>query len=327
MIHILLSQRGGYRDVIEHLAATGATVTNLGPDNSRPGAFRGKLAILASMLSPKIWRARRRWTDQDRLLIIGWQASPVLAGIKLRLLPRPAKVLVMACFVHGQRARALVNAAWRRLKFPGLGFITFSHGETRNLIEQVGIAPGDVYFHLWRQELDGSARHVDDEGFVFTGGYSNRDYDLLLNATQDLTAPVVIVASSRNEIHAPLGAHTTLHRDLPEGEFEALLARSRVVAMPLKSQGEACGQSVLLRVLRNGKPLVATRHESIEEYLGRDYPGFVARDDVEAMRATLMRALSDDQFRTRLADNVRRAGDRLARRGSPGQEIEQFLLA
>lgn len=327
MIHILLSQRGGYRDVIEHLAASGATVTNLGPDDGRPGAFRGKLAILASMLSPKIWLARHRWTRSDRLLIIGWQAIPVLAGIRLGILPRPAKVLVMACFVHGRRARVLVNAAWRLLKFPGLGFITFSHGETRNLVEQVGIDPQSVYFHLWRQELDGSAGRVDDEGFIFTGGYSNRDYDLLLNAARGVPAPVVIVASSRNEIHAPLNEHTTVHRDLPEREFEDLLARSRIVAMPLKSQGEACGQSVLLRVLRNGKPLVATRHESIEEYLGADYPGFVARDDVEAMRATLLRALSDDQFRSQLATGVQRAGRRLAQRGSPGQEIEQFLLA
>jgi glycosyltransferase involved in cell wall biosynthesis len=327
MIHILLSQRGGYRDVIEHLAAAGATVTNLGPDDARPGAFRGKAAILASMLTPKLWRARRRWSGADRLLVIGWQAIPVLLGIRLGLLPRPAKMLVMACFVHGRRARAIVNAVWRWLKFPGLGFITFSPGETRNLIDAVGIAPQAVYFHLWRQELDGGAAAVDDEGFIFTGGYSNRDYDLLIEATQGVAAPVVIVASSRNEIRAPLGAGTTIHRDLPEGQFEDLLARSRVVAMPLKSQGEACGQSVLLRVLRNGKPLVATRHESIEEYLGRDYPGFVARDDVAAMRATLLRALSDDQFRSQLATGVRAAGRRLAQRGSPGHEIEQFLLA
>jgi glycosyltransferase involved in cell wall biosynthesis len=327
MIHILLSQRGGYRDVIEHLTANGATVTNLGPDRTRPGAFRGKLAILTSMLSPKIWRARHRWTAADRVLVIGWQALPVLAAIRLGILPRPAKLLVMACFVHSTLARKVVNVAWRILQFPGLGFITFSPGETRNLVQEVGIDPRSVYYHLWRQELDGSAGQTGDDGFIFTGGYSNRDYDLLLNATQHVPAPVVIVASSRNEIRVPLGEKATVHRDLPEGEFEALLARSRVVAMPLKSQGEACGQSVLLRVLRNGKPLVATRHESIEEYLGTDYPGFVARDDVNAMRLTLERALSDDQFRSQLATDVRAAGQRLAQRGSPGQEIEQFLLA
>ena len=107
---------------------------------------------------------------------------------------------------------------------------------------------------------------VSDDGFIFTGGYSNRDYDLLLSAAAEVPAPLVIVASSRNQISAAAGPNTTIHRDLPEGEFETLLARSRLVAMPLKSQGEACGQSVLLRVLRNGKPLVATRHEEVSAW-------------------------------------------------------------
>lgn len=327
MIHIILSQPGGYRDVIEHLVACGAKVTNLGPGNVSPSAFRGKLAILSSMFSRKIFQARGLWTAHDRVLVIGWQALPVLAAIRLGILQRPAKLLVMACFVHSNAARRVVNAAWRLLKFPGLGFITFSPGEARNLVEAVGMPPQSIYHHLWRQELDGRAGEVSDEGFIFTGGYSNRDYDLLLSATAEVRAPVVIVASSRNQINAPVGANTTIHRDLPEGEFEKLLAHSRLVAMPLKSTGEACGQSVLLRVLRNGKPLVATRHESIEEYLGPDYPGFVDHDDVAAMRDTLRRALEDDAFRAGLAATIRQAGERLERRGSPGQEIEQFLLA
>jgi glycosyltransferase involved in cell wall biosynthesis len=327
MIHILLSQPGTYRDVIEHLVAGGAKVTNLGPDSLAHTKFRGKLAILGTMFSRNIWRARGLWTRADRVLVIGWQALPVLALLKLRLLPRPAKILLMACFVHSHGARRLLNLVWKLLRMPELGFITFSPGEARNLVDTVGIAPENVYHHLWRQDLYGRAEQVGDEGFIFTGGYSNRDYDLLLNAAAEVPAPLVIVASSRNQIHAPLPPRATIHRDLPEGEFESLLAKSRVVAMPLKSQGEACGQSVLLRVLRNGKPLVATRHESIEEYLGRDYPGFVDQDDVRAMRATLQRALSDDAFRAALADTIRRAGRRLDERGSPGQEIEQFLLA
>jgi glycosyltransferase involved in cell wall biosynthesis len=252
---------------------------------------------------------------------------PVLAGIRLGLLPRPAKILVMACFVHGQRARRIINALWRALRIAQLGFITFSPGEARNLVEEVGIAPSSIHHHLWRQELDGRALAIADDGYLFAGGYSNRDYDLLIAASAGLPAPLVIVAAARNQISAAPDARTTIHRDLPEAEFERLLAASRVVAMPLRSQGEACGQSVLLRVLRNGKPLVATRHESIEAYLGRDYPGFVPQDDAPALRATLQRALTDEAFRATLAATIVRAGARLEEQGSPGHEIEQFLLA
>lgn len=325
MIHVLLSQAGGYRDIIGYLAGRGARVTVIGPE-PRAG-LRGKKEIVRAMLSPRVLRARGLWTRDDRVLIVGWQALPVLALIRAGVLPRPARLLVMGCFIHGERARRIVNGAWRRLRFPGLGFITFSPGETRNLIDEVGMPADSVHYHLWRQELDGQAQSQAEDGSIFAGGFSNRDYDLLLRAAEPLAAPLVIVASARNTIAAPASARTTIHRDLPEGEFEDLLARSTVVAMPLRSQGEACGQSVLLRVLRNGKPLVATRHESIEEYLGADYPGFVPHNDVTALRAALASALQQPALRAALSERIREAGRKLGQRGEPGAEIEEFLLA
>ena len=328
MIHVLLSQNDVYRDVVDHLTTGGAKATLIGP-TTEASAFRSKASILKAMLSPALLRTRGLWKRSDRVLIIGWQALPVLALMRCHLLPRPEKVLVMACFIHGTKARRVVNWLWRRLHFPGMGFITFSQGEARNLTESVGIPAESVYFHLWRQALYGAAdpASITDDGSVFAGGYSNRDYDLLLRAMRDMPTQLNIVASERNGIELDLRPATTILRDLPEAEFELLLARSRVVAMPLRSQGEACGQSVLLRVLRNGKPLVTTRHESIEAYLGTDYPGFVRHDDVDSMRETLQRALTDAAFREELATAIRHAGRKLDQREGPGHEIETFLLA
>ncbi|KAB8041456.1 glycosyltransferase family protein [Janthinobacterium aquaticum] len=329
MIHVLLSETGTYRDIVEHLAAAGARITNIGPGDAALPVMRSKRAILGAMLSPSLLRLRTLWRTQDRLLVVGWQALPVLALIRMGLLPRPQRLLVMGCFVHGARARSVVNRAWRLLNFPGLEFIAFSEGEKRNLTETVGIAPAAVHFHLWRQQLDGAAtaaqRH--DDGSIFAGGFSNRDYDLLLEAARPLDAHLVIVASAQNQIAAQDPTRTSVHLDLPEAQFEILLARSRVVAMPLKSQGEACGQSVVLRVLRNGKPLIATRHEAIEAYLGADYAGFVAAGDSLAMREGLRRALCDPHFRAQLAEQVSRAAARLEQSEGPGQEVERFLLA
>lgn len=326
MYHILLSQAGSYRDVIQHLADQGAVVTVIGPDNVS-GTLRNKLTIVKSMFSSRLLRVRGLWTTRDRLLVVGWQALPVLALIKLGLLPRPERLLVMACFIHGKRARNVVNRAWRLLRFPGLGFITFSPGETRNLVSTVGMPPEAVHFHLWRQELAGKAEQQADLGYIFAGGFSNRDYDLLIEACRDRPTPVVIVAADQNHVTDDLPAHVTIHRNLPEQQFETLLAGARVVAMPLKSQGEACGQSVLMRVLRNGKPMITTYHESIEAYLGKDYPGFVAPDDAAAMRHSLHRALDDDAYRAQLASAIKRAGDAIDEHDSPGAEIARFMAA
>lgn len=330
MLHVLLSQSGSYRDVVDHLEARGARVTDIGAPPRTGSTFYGKGDIVKAMFTSALLRTRKLWTRADRVLVIGWQALPVLAAIRCGLLPRPQKILVMACFVHGTRTRGIINRVWRWLKFPGMGFITFSQGEARNLVDEVGIAPQDVHFHLWRQDLYGraDASMIGDDGSVFAGGYSNRDYDLLLRAMEHVSAPLTIVAAARNEINVALRPElTSIYRDLPEAEFEALLAKSRVVAMPLRSQGEACGQSVLLRVLRCGKALVTTRHESIEAYLGKDYPGFVQHEDQNAMRDAIVRALTDEQFRATLIAAIRVAAIRLEGADGPGKEIEQFLLA
>lgn len=322
MNHVLLSQAGSYRDITEYLRTRGARVTVIGPDES---GMRSKAAIVRAMLSPRLWRCFGLWTREDRVLVIGWQALPLLALLKARLLPRPQRLLVMACFIHGQRARRMANRLLRLLRIPGLGFIAFSPGEARHLVQGVGMAPQDVFCHLWRQELDGRAAPQAGEGGIFAGGFSNRDYDLLLEAAETLDQPLVIVASQHNRIRPPSRASTRILRDLPETEFEDLLARSTVVAMPLRGAGEACGQSVLLRVLRHGKPLVATRHEAIEAYLGADYPGFVPHDDVHAMRSALAGVLAQPAWREELAQRVRQAAQVLAGRGEPGAEIERFL--
>ncbi|WEF35670.1 glycosyltransferase [Pseudoduganella chitinolytica] len=329
MIHILQTPSGGYRDITQYLVARGAKVTVLGGEDQAAVRFHGKSAILRAMLSPHLLKARGLWTRHDTVLAIGWQALSLQMLIKLGVLPRPAKFLVLACFVHNARLRKIINRLWRLVRGPGLGFVTFSQGESRNLIEQCGIAPENVHFHLWRQDLDGRAQDDarTDDGSIFAGGYSNRDYELLQVAAADLPAPLVIVASMRNGLAQPASERTKLYLDLSEPEFEALLARCRVVAMPLRSQGEACGQSVLLRVLRNGKPMIATRHESIEAYLGRDYPGFVPPGDVEAMRAALSRALTDAAWRAQLSTSIEAAARQLDKQGEPGADIERFLLA
>lgn len=327
MLHILLSHRDSYRDVIEHLQRNGAQAIFIGPEKAENG-IRSKKDILKAMLSPALLRARGKWTASDSVLIIGWQSIPILAMIRAGVLPRPKKILIMGCFIHGQRARRIVNRMWRWLRFPGMGFIVFSQGEARNLIDDVGMDPASVHFHLWRQVLDGKtdAAAITDEGYIFSGGFSNRDYDLLLHATRDIATPLCIVASAHNQIDASVHPHLTIHRDLREQDFETLLAKCRVVAMPLKSQGEACGQSVLLRVLRNGKPLIATRHEAIEAYLGHDYQGFVPHGDIDAMRTALLRALHDDTFRSMLGQQILNIGLRMEGSSSSGEEIEQLLL-
>lgn len=327
-LRIVLSQAGTYRDIVDYLKQHGADVIALDA-RQRTGLFTSKWKILRQMLSLRAVRLINWWSSTDRVLIVGWQALPILFLIKIHILRRPAQCVVMACFVHSKKLRSGINLLFRVLRFDGLRFITFSRGERENLVNNVGVSESNVLFHLWRQEHGGRPKdeEIQDGNYLFAGGYSNRDYGTLLRAAREGNWPLTIVASSLNVIDQSIYPSAEILRDLPEDDFERRLAGSRLVVMPLQSMGEACGQSVLLRVLRNGKPLITSRHESIMDYLGEDYPGFVPPGDVDALANAIRRALDDDSFRQQLTLAIHAAKERLADRGAPGEEIFAFLMS
>jgi hypothetical protein len=100
-----------------------------------------------------------------------------------------------------------------------------------------------------------------------------------------------------------------------------------VAVIPLKDSSDAAGSSVLLRVLRNGKPLIATRHDSIAGYLGSDYEGFFDVGDVAALERLIRRAMTDADFRALLSHAVMRTKARLDALDTPGAEVYSIAAA
>lgn len=98
------------------------------------------------------------------------------------------------------------------------------------------------------------------DAYIFTGGYTNRDYSLILRLAEKLRDEnFVIVASSLNELSVPEGLDNVIVlRDLPKNQFESLLAASKMVIVPLKEDVGASGQMLAVSSLRNGKPTVYT---------------------------------------------------------------------
>lgn len=327
-IHVVLSQSGTYGDIIVPMVASGAVLHHTDRQDIPGGKlFYGRKELLLSMLSPRILRLRGAWKADDRVLLIGWSAIPILALIKLGWIKQPRKVLVTGCFIHSKTARKIMNVVLKALKFDGLYFAAFSKGEAENLTHNVGMPPDRVFVHLWRQELNGRAdkSEIVEGDYIFSGGYTNRDYDLLIEAARTLETKIVIAASERNQIKTTVTPNMVIYRDLDEGGFEKLLAGAKLVVLPLRETGEACGQSVLLRVLRNAKPLILTRHESVEDYLGADYPGFIPAEDIYAMRSMLQRAIQDKTFRAELARSVAVAARSLENRHPPHEDIMGYL--
>ncbi len=103
--------------------------------------------------------------------------------------------------------------------------------------------------------------------YIFAGGYSNRDYGTLLAAALQMPeSRFVIACSSANHLGRRLPDNVEVRTDLPPAEFHQVMAKSRLVALPLKKGGGAAGQMVALAAMQFGKCVVYAQHESVSQY-------------------------------------------------------------
>jgi glycosyltransferase involved in cell wall biosynthesis len=304
----------------------GAQVTELSPRPRRRRVFVSKFQTALLSFNPQLLNLRHRWGDQDDVLVIGWYLIPILILLWTRVLPQPRRLISLATFMHDARLRQAVNSCLRVLKTDRLEFIVLSEAERANLLGEVGIPPERVHRVIYRGKW--SAEAVPDRvgGYVFTGGHTNRDYETFFEAVAALEHDVVTVASPLNEL-GDTPANVELRIGTPLDEFEKLLAGCSVLVLPLRAGGEACGQTVLVSGIRYQRPIVATRHDSLVDYLGDDYPGFVPAHDAEALRVAIARALSDEPFRRSLLDRVTASAQMLEKMGEFEEDFLRILVA
>jgi glycosyltransferase involved in cell wall biosynthesis len=303
----------------------GAEVIELHPGRRRRGVFFSKFQTARLSFSPRLVSLRNRWAEDDGVFVIGWYLIPILILLGVRLLPRPRRLVSLATFMHDARLRKAVNYLLRVFKTDGLEFIVFSQAERVNLVDVVGIPPERVHRVVYR------GRWSDDKvpervgGYIFTGGHTNRDYSTFFRAVAPLQYDVVAVASPLNDL-SDSPPNVDLRIATPLDEFEKLVAGCSLLVLPLRAGGEACGQTVLVSGIRYKRPVVATRHDSLIDYLGHDYPGFVPAHDAEALRRAIGRALYDQRFRDSLLNRIIASAQMLQEMGDLEQEFLRILV-
>jgi len=146
-----------------------------------------------------------------------------------------------------------------------------------------------------------------DEGFIFTGGVSKRDYDTFLDAVRDLPYPVKMIAGSPElmELHGsmPLDTsrippHVELFTEFNPGFFSKLMASSRLIVLPIRKDflGGA-GISVYLEAMAYRKCVIVTAGPHVDGLLNNDEAIIVPPGDVTAMREAIRRAYADEGYR------------------------------
>jgi glycosyltransferase involved in cell wall biosynthesis len=188
-----------------------------------------------------------------------------------RLLPKLARLAISA--VDGPHVRYAVLSSKEVETFPKVW----------------GVDPERVVFQPFPNTLHGYRNMpTADEGYLFSGGNSVRDYALLESALEGTGVPTRIATKWQPARGlANLTAAPTTH----DG-FMSLLARSHAVVVPLRQTVRSAGQQTYLNAMGLGKPVIVTDAPGVRDYIVDGVTGVVVQPTVEDLRAAILHVMN-----------------------------------
>ena len=194
-------------------------------------------------------------------------------------------------------------------------YIVFSEWEIGLYQTNLGIARERMHFLPYGDwsgtDVPAASPTADHGEYYFAGGFSNRDYPALIAAFRALPARLVIICSALNKELDGLDipANVTILRDRPSDEFDAYVTGASACIIPLKHDTGASGQSVMLRLMRHRKAIIATDFGSVRGYvvdgesgllvtnMEHDLPAVIARLEQDPAIAGALGAAAYERYR------------------------------
>lgn len=250
----------------------------------------------------------RRASRYDAVVLDGSARRDQAAAALLRLRPRPPAIVIAdSTWKRTEGLDMTLNRVGIRI-IDGrrTTFCVLTRFEAESFPQTWGLRSSRVRFTAWPATLK-DALPSTDNGRVFAGGNSLRDYGPLIAAAGSIAAPVDIATSVVEPgVLGPLPANLTVG-PRPQAEYDEMLRSAAVVVVPLQARDDrASGQTTYANAMARGKAIVITDTPGVRDYIADGETGvIVAPGDAEAMSAAIGRLLADRAERERIGAAAR----------------------
>jgi glycosyl transferase family 1 len=231
-----------------------------------------------------------------------------IAAALVRLMPRhPAIVVSDSTWKAEGRVDTAVNRAGIRV-IDGVRttFCVHSRFETDSFPRTWGLRSSRVRFTPWPVTLK-DERPSSDDGRVFAGGNSLRDYGTLIAAAAEIDAPVQIATSLLGPDASRSGPPNLTVGPLPQAQYDERLRSAAVVVIALQARDDrSSGQTTYVNAMARGKAIVVTDAPGVRDYVSDGETGIIVPPgDPTAMAGAVNRLLGDPHERQRLGSQAR----------------------
>ena len=171
---------------------------------------------------------------------------------------------------------------------PHVRYAVLSTKEVETFPEVWGVDPDRVVFQPFPNTLhEYCGMKTRDDGYLFSGGNSVRDYGLLEAALEGTDIPTRIASKwkpTRDLLN--LEVSPTSHED-----YMSLLANSRAVVVPLRQSVRSAGQQSYLNAMGLGKAVIVTDAPGVRDYIIDGVTGIIVPPTVEHLRAAIVHVM------------------------------------
>lgn len=280
---------------------------------SRKGVFVRRLTDELRN-APTLLRLAVELAPSDALICSTLQVGALLSWRLARLFRPTCTLILINFYFHASGERPLVRLALRCLLSDGVAICVQNPAEVGYYRQ---LAPSAVVCYVAygggdTSDLGHAVQPPAAGDYIFSGGYSSRDYQTLVEAASQFPdEEFVIACATANRLPEHLPANVRVVRDAEPAEFARLLGQSKVVVLPLVNRPGSAGQMVALDAMRLGRPLVFADVPAVAQYCRHGESGIAFRPgDADDLARKLREILADECLARSLAT---RAQDRWAR--------------
>jgi glycosyltransferase involved in cell wall biosynthesis len=235
----------------------------------------------------------------------------VAAALLGRLPRHPAIVIADSTWKSDTSGldRLINRAGIRVIDGPRTTFCVLSRFEAGVFPRTWDLRSSRVCFTPWPHVLTESEleRPVGDNGRVFAGGNSLRDYGPLIAAAAEIGAPIDIATSTLSAEEAARCPENVTVAPVARSRYDELMLAASVVVVPLQFRHDrGAGQTTYVNAMALGKALVVTDTPGVGDYIEDGRTGvIVAPGDSAGLARAVRRLLDAPEERARMGREAR----------------------
>jgi glycosyltransferase involved in cell wall biosynthesis len=178
-------------------------------------------------------------------------------------------------------------------------FVVWARHEKDDFSRIFGIQAEKFNFIPYHTTLYNFTFEIKDDGYVFAGGNSDRDYRTLIEAMRGLDIPLFIASSDERLFEGLVMPPNVTVKSISDLEFREKMAAARITVVPIKKGLlRSPGQQTILNSMAMGKPTIVVGPRDAEDYITDGVTGVVVEyEDVKALKNAIVKLYYDEEVR------------------------------